>query len=65
MATNAAEEQPKLNLEIHAATDEDFDFFVEPLFNAMGRGAFVSALWPDNHTELGRTRAKERWLQEM
>ena len=65
MASNTAEAQPKINLEIHDATEDDFNFFIEPLFTAMGRAVFVAALWPDNQTELGRQRAKERWLKEM
>jgi hypothetical protein len=65
MISNTASEQPALNLELHPATESDFDFFVEPLFRAMGKAVFVSALWPDNQTELGRQRAKERWLKEL
>ena len=65
MASNTIEELPKLNLVLQAASDNDFDFFMESLFKTMGTGAFVSALWPDNQTELGRERAKERWLKEM
>ena len=65
MASEPTENAPKLNFELHPATDDDFDFFMEPLFGVMGRAAFVSALWPDNQTELGRKRAKERWLKEM
>jgi hypothetical protein len=65
MALTTEEEPPKINLELHDATEDDFDFFMEPLFAMMGRAVFVAALWPDNQTELGRQRAKERWLKEM
>jgi len=65
MASGATEDELQFNFEMHPATDNDFDFFMEPLFGVMGRAAFVSALWPDNQTELGRKRAKERWLNEM
>jgi hypothetical protein len=65
MASITTEEAPKINLELHDATEDDFDFFMEPLFAMMGRAVFVAALWPDNQTELGRHRAKERWLKEM
>lgn len=61
----ANNDKVKLHFEVHHATEDDFDFFMEPLFGFMGRSAFVSALWPDNQTELGRKRAKERWLKEM
>lgn len=65
MALTTEEESPKINLELQDATEDDFDFFMEPLFAMMGRAVFVAALWPDNQTELGRQRAKERWLKEM
>lgn len=65
MSSTDHEEQPNLNLELRAATNDDFDFFLEPLFNTMGRGPFVSALWPRNQDEVGLKRTKERWLKEM
>jgi hypothetical protein len=65
MFSETIENENKLNFEVHPVTEDDFDFFMEPLFSVMGRSAFVTALWPDNQTELGRERAKERWLKEM
>jgi hypothetical protein len=64
MGSNTPDE-PKLNLVLQDATEDDFDLFMKPLFTVFGKAVFVSALWPDNQTELGRQRAKERWLKEM
>jgi hypothetical protein len=64
-AAPATDDNLNLHFEVHHATDDDFDLFMEPLFGVMGRAVFVSALWPNNQTELGRKRAKERWLKEM
>jgi hypothetical protein len=54
-----------MGFEILPATNEDFKFFIPPLFKAMGLAHFVATLWPDNQTEQGQQRAMERFMAEM
>lgn len=54
-----------MTIQILPASDENFQFFVPPLFKAMGMAGFVEALWPDNQSEEGQKNAIDRWLAEM